>query len=190
MGSAPNKNSKIAGEILWKKLRQGRKEALSEIFNRYFDALYDYGFRIIADDHKVRDAIQEVFYQLWKYRENLTEVESIQAYLFVSLRREMLNEKSSRLRRKKMNREYSLKAFEVFVDYELWLDVLEMEQDQKDDLKQAVGKLTPRQREAVYLKYYEGLSTPELSDVMGIRAQSIYNTLSKAVRSLQDFLDS
>ncbi|WP_138430953.1 RNA polymerase sigma factor [Fodinibius saliphilus] len=189
MGSEQHESKSIANDLLWEEIRQGNKKALAAIFNKYFDSLYGYGYRIVANDQKVRDAIQEVFYQLWKYRERLTEVQSVRAYLFVSLRREILNEKSASVRREKRHEEYSLEEFQIHFKYDKWVEVLDIKKEKKGKVKEAIKGLTPRQREAIFLKYFEGLSTQEMTGVMQVRAQSIYNILSDAIKKLRNILN-
>lgn len=49
---------------LWNAFRLGDKNAYAEIYELYFDSLYSYGKRFIADQTQVEDAIQELFITL------------------------------------------------------------------------------------------------------------------------------
>ena len=189
MESDQKETQHISNEALWKELRSGNKKALSSLFHRFYDSLYGYGYRIIPDNDRIKDAIQEVFFQLWKYRNNLAMVRSVRAYLFMSLRHQLFNDKTVQQRREKMNREYANEEFEIHANYEKWVEILELEQLQKSLIRDAIKELSPRQREVIYLKYYEGLSTEELSKVMELRTQSIYNLLVNAIKGLRSHLD-
>lgn len=174
---------------LWEKLCQGDKKALSALFNDHFDALYSYGYRIISNTDLVRDSIQEVFYNLWKYRNNLNQPDSVEAYLFISLRRQLLRRKQSIKRREDVDNRYFTEEFDALLDYQVWQETLDLQEGEHEELKEAVTELTPRQREVIYLKYFEGLSTKELAEVLQIRAQSIYNLVHDALENLRMFLD-
>ncbi|MFP8490194.1 RNA polymerase sigma factor [Gracilimonas sp. Q87] len=174
---------------LWQKLRSGDRHALGVLFSATFDSLYKYGYRIIPNSEKVRDAIQEVFFQLWKYRKNLSKPSSVRAYLFVSLRRELLNRKKAAKRREEKNKKYYDEEFDPLLNYSKWDEILNLQEKESKGLKKAIDKLTPRQREIIYLKYYEGLSTDEISKILDIRAQSIYNFMSESIKMLRLFLD-
>lgn len=176
-------------EELWEKLRTGDRNALGILFTETFESLYKYGYRIIPNSEKVRDAIQEVFFQLWKYRKNLSKPSSIRAYLFVSLRRELLNRKKASSRREEIDKKYYDEEFDPLLNYNKWEEVLSLKEKESKDLKRAIEKLTPRQREVIYLKYYEGLSADEIAKILEVRAQSIYNFLSESVQKLRVFLD-
>lgn len=190
MGSDRREYKELKPEVLWEKLSSGDKKALGELFSRNFDSLYSYGYRIIPDSENVRDAIQEVFYKLWKYRANLDTPASVRAYLFISLRRELFNEKKARQRREQTDQKYITEEFDPLLSYGKWDEILDLQEEQSQELKKAIRELTPRQREVVYLKYFEGLSTTELSEILGIRAQSIYNLAFDAIENLRSFLDN
>lgn len=189
MESDKNKIQNRSSEDLWKELRNGNKIALNGLFKRFYDSMFGYGYRIIPDDDRNKDAIQEVFFQVWKYRSNLANVESVRAYLFKSLRHQLLRDKTVRQRREKLNKEFATEEFEIYVNYDKWLEILDLEQQQKSKLKKAVTELSPRQREVLYLKFYEGLSSEELSKIMEVRTQSIYNLLSNAIKNLRNHID-
>lgn len=176
-------------ETLWKKVCSGNEEALSKLFGVMFDSLYSYGYRIIPESEDVRDAIQEVFFQLWKYRENLSVPDSVRAYLFTSLRHELLNKKKATSRRSEICNKYLIEQFDALINYNSWEEVLDLEEKESRDLRKAIERLTPRQREAVYLKYFEGLSTDELSQILQMHAQSVYNLVYNAINNLREFLD-
>lgn len=177
-------------DLLWKKVRSSEQKALEQLFGRMFDPLYKYGYRIIPNTDHVRDAIQEVFYQLWKYRKNLDTPNSVRSYLFISLRRELLNKKESRQRREEIDQKYISEEFDPLLNYQKWDDILELEDQESEELKKAITNLTSRQREVIYLKFFEGLSTTELSEVLQIRAQSIYNLVYDALQNLRSFLNN
>jgi RNA polymerase sigma-70 factor (ECF subfamily) len=176
-------------EELWIKLCNGDIEALTALFNNNFDSLYSYGYRIVSNTDLVRDSIQEVFYNLWKYRNNLNQPDSVEAYLFISLRRQLLRKKKNIKRREDVDKKYFSEEFDVLLSYQVWQEALDLEEEKKEALKEAIANLTPRQREVIYLKYFEGLSTRELAEILQIRAQSIYNLVHDALENLRIFLD-
>lgn len=189
MGANRTDGKEIEAKTLWERLRRGDHDALGKLFRVNFNSLYRYGHRIIPNSDRVRDAIQEVFFQLWKYKSNLGEVNSVRAYLFVSLKRELLNDKAAQVRREKLDREYISEAFDAYINYDKWQEILELQEEEMRKVKQVITELTPRQREAIYLKFYEGLSNRELSKVMGVRSQSVYNLVHDAIQSIRAHLN-
>ena len=48
-----------------------------------------------------------------------------------------------------------------------------------------INNLPPREREVIFLKYYSGLTSQEIAEVMDINYQSVGNTLQKAIYKLR-----
>ncbi len=44
--------------------------------------------------------------------------------------------------------------------------------------------MSQRQKEIIYLKFYEGLSTQEISNILNIKPQSVYNYISESKKIL------
>src|SRR5262245_24498141 len=75
---------------LWTAFRMGDEKALVSIFDRFTKLLYNYGYKIVREEDVVKDAIQDLFIELWKNRETLGDTTSIKFYLFKSLRRKLI----------------------------------------------------------------------------------------------------
>jgi RNA polymerase sigma-70 factor (ECF subfamily) len=66
--------------------------------------------------------------------------------------------------------------------------------DQQDSVERkrlvlnALGHLSNRQKEIVYLKYYQNLSYEEVSEIMNINYQVARNLLYQAIKSLKSLL--
>lgn len=57
--------------------------------------------------------------------------------------------------------------------------------EQKRKLASVIEKLPKRQKEVLYLRYYEGLSTEETAAIMSLSVNSTYVLLSKALNYLK-----
>jgi RNA polymerase sigma-70 factor (ECF subfamily) len=58
--------------------------------------------------------------------------------------------------------------------------------EERERLKRHVQALPPRQRVAIVLRYYEGHSTREVAEILGMRAGAARVTLHRAVRALRE----
>lgn len=56
-------------------------------------------------------------------------------------------------------------------------------------LQSCLDQLTARQREAIFLKFYEGLGYEEVAEVMGISVKGAYNVMVRAIAALREKLD-
>ena len=57
-------------------------------------------------------------------------------------------------------------------------------------LTKLLNALSLREKEVVYLKYYSGLKTTEIAEVMEISYQSVLNTLQKAFVKLRKNIEN
>lgn len=170
---------------LWAELRAGERESLNIIFRNYYSHLFNYSIRIVGDEEIVKDAIQELFIRLWERRETLGEAKSVEAYLLSSVRRILLRKKEAFQKKAEYNRIYLNEALSVSFSIEEVMIQQELRQEQKERLYDAIQKLNNRQKEALFLRYYHGLTSNEISVVMDVNPQSVRNHLARAIASLQ-----
>jgi RNA polymerase sigma factor (sigma-70 family) len=60
----------------------------------------------------------------------------------------------------------------------------------KNKLVQALNSLSPRQREAIYLRFFDNLTYEQIAQVMSLTVPTLYDLLSKAVKKLKAFFNS
>lgn len=171
--------------ILWQELKTGKKMALERIYAEHAPVLLKYGRRFTADGQLVEDCIQDLFIELWKNREGLGTTDSIRKYLLVSLRRKVIRSMSSS---KYSSQEPEETAFEAVFTIEDTLIGEEMDAERRQKLQQALGGLTKRQQEILYLKYYEDLDYHAIGEVMELSYQSARNLAFRALEALRDVL--
>ncbi|WP_185731514.1 RNA polymerase sigma factor [Larkinella rosea] len=170
--------------FLWTALKQGDRRAFAELYERYYRTLYNYGHKLLPDAVLVEDAIQDLFVDLWRIQQNLSDAESVKFYLFRSLRR-----KIHRLATKE-NRFLSVDNSSIQLPGdttpEFQLTDQEHEQQLTQQLAQALKQLPERQLEVVTLRFYENFKISEIAAIMGITDKSVRNTLHKAMTHLRE----
>lgn len=173
-------------ESVWKRFCTGDHEALNLIYRKHIDDLYHYGMHFCRDSERVKDCLQDLFQCLWLDREHLnTEVNNIRYYLITSLRRRLLRSLE------KTRRNYTEALCDTF-DFELVSpreDGIIQDEILRQHLKQlneGIAILTRRQREAIYLRFYQNLSYDEIAKLMTMKVESVYNVISKAISLLKN----
>jgi len=172
-------------KYLWQSIKEGNELAFSILYKRYTKLLYNYGMHSCRDRDLVMDCLQEIFTSLWHRRTKLSDVYAVNAYLFKSFRRLMMKKLSWRKRFSLSLDERQSTFFEIIVPVEQT-----MEQDEEDlmraaRLKQCMATLTKRQREALFLKFYNNLGYSDIASIMDLQVDSVYNVVSKAIDSLR-----
>lgn len=170
---------------LWQHLREGDIHALGELFSLYHCRLYAYGMKVSPSESLVLDAIQDVFVQIWNSRLQLADVHNISSYLFRSLRNEIFRMLGQRKRYTTLRETGENTGVNLYFSREDLVIQKELSREMREFIVQALNKLSPRQKEAVYLKFYFHLNNTEIAEVMSLQDQTVRNTLYEAIKLLR-----
>ena len=167
----------------WNKFIDGDIDALSIIFLQYAKGLISYGVKIYRDEELVKDSIQEVFIQLIQKRHKLKRNENIKGLVYRLLRNAIIDEIKLIERRRKIEDQIFSKYNNPDTDAECQFIGGEEETQTYSLINTALNRLSQHQKEAMFLKYSNGLSYEQISLVMGISIAStrtlIYRTLKQ-----------
>lgn len=174
--------------LLWNRMRLGEQEALVGLYEQLYFYLLNYGIRTCGDSERTRDAINDVFLELWDRRLQLPEVANIRSYLLTYLRRKIFSDIREDRKRTQAagNLFHSTEGFEL--SYEECIVAMQASDEVKEKVRRAMATLTPRQKELVQLRFFDGLSMEEVGRKAGITTKTAYNTLAAALKSLSDGL--
>ncbi|MBD2753704.1 RNA polymerase sigma factor [Spirosoma validum] len=169
---------------LWEEYRAGDMYALAKLMQSYYADLFHWGLRLHADREFVKDCIQEMFVNLWKMQQSIRPVDNVRSYLLVVLKTRILRELSSKhtTYQSTLSDDYSF-SVEFAADVHLIDEENELYQIRK--LEQVINHLPDRQKELIYLRFYQNLSFEQIEDVMHLGRQSVYNLLQKSLNSLR-----
>lgn len=172
---------------LWQQLRNGSELALGKLIKKYFNLLHNYGQKFIRNEDFVKDCVQEVFVEIWNRRNAISQPDSIRAYLLSSVRKKILRESV----RQKLTDEAEIDDIENnsnFVEFspESILIEEEITQETIKKVSSLLNSLPKRQREVVYLRFYQNLERDEIAEIMGVNPQSVSNLLQSAFKTIRD----
>lgn len=176
----------MSDKILWNQLRSGDSKALERIYRLYFKDLYSYGTKFTQDESTVEDCIQELFIEIWKNRSGLSETNNIKPYLFLSLKRKLFRVIGKI--RKITDTEIKEKHFEAELAIDQILMKNESNIEQREKLNAAFKDLSDRQKEILYLRYYDEMDYDQIVVIMDMNYQSARNLLARAIKKLSQLL--
>ena len=173
-------------KYIWDKFREGHPGAFEIMYERNINVLANYGRRMSSDTDLVKDAIQDLFIDLWRNRANLSSTDTIKFYLIKAFRRNLIK-KINAAKKIDSHEEHTSGISHSFeLSHELVIVESEIESEKLDHLNSILNNLPPRQKEAVFLRFYGGLNYTEISDAMGINQQSAHNMVFRALEVLRD----
>lgn len=167
--------------------RTGDQAAFATMVERYSDSLLGYGLRFSLDEALIKDCVQDVFCYIWTKKEGLQSVRHPKLYLMKSLRHKILREMAkwnSGPQIDTLTDELTPSSFIIELEDHQQLDAI-----LQDKLKAYVDRLSPKQKEIIYLRFYEGLKPKEIALLLHLEPQSVYNLLHTALLSLRRVID-
>jgi RNA polymerase sigma factor (sigma-70 family) len=176
-------NSKISS-VLWESFRSGDREAFACIYNMHVQALYKYGTKLCHNEELVKDAIQEVFLDLYlKRKKNTTSPENLSFYLILALKRNLI--KKLQYNRKLTGEE----ACEMMFDpvYSIDKAIIEHEEEARlnHQISELLKNLPAKQKEALYLRFIESMEYSEIAQLLNITVESVRKQVYRAIIAIR-----
>jgi RNA polymerase sigma factor (sigma-70 family) len=152
----------------------------------HYRNLFAYGTKFRNDPEFVKDCLQDLFLELWKNKATLGSTNFVKSYLFKCVRNKIfrsLQKNKWHLQTETLDNNY---VFDVEFSIEYHLIREQTLRDLANRFSKVLNTLPKRQKEIIYLRYYQDLEIAEIVKVMEINAQSVYNLISKALSNLHD----
>lgn len=173
---------------LWNEFTQGDQAAFTRLYHLYFNDLFSYGMHLCRNKALVKECIQDLFVKLWHNRQQLPPVAAVQYYLIRALRNTLLTRISSGT--KIIFDELEERHYDFEISYPIEQQLIRDEQQKLlyGHFRVAVKKLTPRQKEIIYLRYIKQVPYEEVSVIMDISVKAAYKLIARALETLRENL--
>lgn len=160
----------------------GDGEAGQVLLNRLAPRLFGYAARVLGDHAEAEDVVQETMMRLWKMAPDWRQGEArVSTWTY----RVAVNLCTDRLRRRKVRGYVDLESVaEPEADLQSAVEQM-TEKDRADALQSALHDLPDRQRQAVVLRHLEGLSNPEIAQIMDIGVEAVESLTARGKRALK-----
>lgn len=156
------------------------QKAYAAVFRFYYRRFYNYGLKFSNDEHLVEDTVQETLLLVWNRRHTLSAIDNPATYFYTSFRH-LLFQKI-----KQAQQVTPAIAYEPDFSAEQFIVAREVDAAQNAQLHKALSALTPRQREAIFLRFYEDLSYDEVAAVLNITTKATYKIMARALAQLKE----
>jgi RNA polymerase sigma factor (sigma-70 family) len=159
----------------------------SALFTHHFNILYNYGMRIIYNEEIVKDCIQELFFRIWKNNIDISAISNPKAYLIRGLRHQIIN--VLELKQNSIKKVDLEECLNIEYSPEDYFIIDQQEEVIRERVLNGLSKLSKKQREVLYLRFFEELEYKEIAEIMKINIQSVKNTLQRAYNPLRHYLN-
>lgn len=171
--------------MVLKKIKDGDIKTFESVFRHYYSSLCIYSYSIVGRRDIAEEIVQELFYVLWKERENLQILLSLKSYLYGAVRNQSLQyceHKSVQERYKEKvlsgdNRDDASPQDE--------LEYKELEYIVNNTLR----KLPERRRRIFQMHRQEGRKYKEIAEMLSLSVKTIEAEMTKTYQILRKEVD-
>lgn len=183
----PDRGSGSSDVELWRRLRDGNAahRAIEELYDRYAPLVFGLSLRILGDRQLAEDVTQEVFLALYEGRSYDETRGTFRAYLTLFTRSRAIDRLRRRRRGPQTGDRQSIEIGEVpETDGFSPLEHASVREDARV-VSEALAKLNDRQRRAIELAYFEGLSQSEIATALDEPLGTIKGLVRSALQSMR-----
>jgi RNA polymerase sigma-70 factor (family 1) len=165
-------------------LAQDSEYAFQLIFDRHRNNIYKVAMLYVKSPVMAEEIVQDVFLKLWFQRRQLTEMRSLDSWLFILTRNLTLN------CLKKIAHEWTAR--------EKWIRQNEQSENNTDHkvlnaeynqlLQQAISHLSPQQQQVYRLAKEQGLSYDAIAQQLSVSPLTVKTHMARALASIRLFL--
>ncbi len=170
-------------EFLLRRVQEGNHDAFVELVNRYARRFYNVAYRLLFRKGEAEDIVQQAFLKLWEKRVFWNPAKG--AKFATWFYRVVVNLCLDHNTRK--NPEPLPKTREP-ADNRDGPDIILDKSRRKALLERCLRELPERQRLALTLCFYEGLSNRQAAEIIGIRLKALQSLIMRAKTTLKEKL--
>jgi len=162
-----------------------QKEEFRDRIYVHRNSMYRFALSYLKNDEEARDTVQEVLMKLWETREDLTQIENMEAWCMTLTRNKSLD----LIKRSGRKKNDSLETHHES-HHATSRDPLRIvsEKESIDLVKKATDELPEKQRTAFTLRELQGYSYLEISKIMEINMNQVKVNIHRARMSIREEL--
>lgn len=161
---------------------RGDQRAFRALVDRYLNAITRFALRTLGDRAEAEEVAQETFLRLWTSAAKFEPHAQPKTWLYRIARNQCID----RIRKRRTHgQEVELSEREAGEDRP---SALLLRKQTSERVEEALASLPERQREAITLVHYEGLTGAEACDVLAVSAEALESLLARGRRALRERL--
>ncbi|MNL15940.1 ECF RNA polymerase sigma factor RpoE [compost metagenome] len=162
-------------------LREGNEQAFLELFNRYQPLAYVHAIKKFGDTEQAKDAVQDIFAELWAKRETFNLQGNFGAYLFISIRNRFIN----LLGHLEVREQYAENFRSFLISEGDRSDTRVRERMYAELIEREISALPEKMREIFILSRKEHLSHKEIAVQLGVSEETVKKQVKNAIKTLR-----
>lgn len=169
------------------KIKEGDIRAFEEVFRRYYSPLCWYAAGITGDTESAEEIVEELFYTLWKNREQLQILQSVKSYLYRAVRNEAIQYcEHQEVKERYQTSVQTEKESEASIDPHWQMEYKELQ----TLVQQALNKLPDRRRRIFIMHRMQGMKYAEIALALSLSVKTVEAEMTKVLRTLRIEIDN
>ncbi len=169
--------------LIFKRVKSGDVRAFETLFKSYYKPLCIYAVRYVGELEVAEEIVQDVFYTVWKKKEELSITTSVKSYLYKAV----LNKSLQYIEHLQVRNKYrdvllALENDNASVNPSAVLEYGQLE----EHIVKVIAELPERRRKIFSMSRFEGRKYSEIALSLSISVKTVEAEISKAIRTLKE----
>lgn len=169
------------------RIKEGDIKAFEEVFRRYYSPLCWYAAGITGDTESAEEIVEELFYTLWKNREQLQILQSVKSYLYRAVRNEAIQYcEHQEVKERYWTSVQTGKESEPSIDPHGQMEYKELQ----TLVQRALSKLPDRRKRIFTMHRMQGMKYAEIALALSLSVKTVEAEMTKVLRTLRVEIDN
>lgn len=169
---------------LWHSFLDGDDSAFSLIYEQFFSKLYAYGLKLGFNEETCKDAIHDVFYNIFLSRKNLRHVDNIEFYLLQSIRNRLFNTYNKEKNTDNIGLESAILDKDELIIERIIKN--ESELQIKETIEKLLLTLSPKQKKIIHYRYVLNLKYNEIAIIFDMSPDAVKKVVKRSLKKMRD----
>lgn len=167
-----------------KKAQAGSDQALTDLYNAYFERIYGFIYYRVSHKETAEDLTEDVFVKVFNKLRGLTELKAFEGWLFQIARNKVIDYYRSK------KQLVPLEEIENTLEYETnVVDIVNLQTQQILFIK-LLKELSPEQQQVIKLKFLEDIDNDVIAQMLNKTEGAIRVIQHRAIAKLKELVDN
>ena len=164
-------------------LKQGNHDSYESLFKLYYAKFVNFADAIIKDRSAAKDIVQEAFIKVWANRAKLDENQDLQNYIYVIVKRLILNYLRDHKPSESIESEIAQK-----LHCDTWggQDLLVIANETRNRIQDIISKMPIQRRTVFVMSRNQGMTNKQIAEALQISVKTVERHMTLALAELRE----
>ena len=164
-------------------LKQGNHDSYESLFKLYYAKFVNFADAIIKDRSAAKDIVQEAFIKVWANRAKLDENQELQNYIYVIVKRLILNYLRDHKPSESIESEIAQK-----LHCDTWggQDLLVIANETRNRIQDIISKMPIQRRTVFVMSRNQGMTNKQIAEALQISVKTVERHMTLALAELRE----